>query len=253
MNHRIIALLLLTGCATAPAPQHADKAMIPSGASRLQIIACQADLNRDGAINLSDVGILASQVGLTCFELEPNTPCADLAFDGRVNLSDIPLFSEAFNGSVQPSVALCDNPSLGDTDGLSVWGEQVAKLNSNPEVNDTDGDGIDDLHELDAFIAPCKVAKWVTPSYQATIAWDIPLTDVYGLPITQSDVAGYKVYFGNSPGVYSGSDIVAGTTSTKSGLTRHVTYYFAASTLRVWAGHDPVEGLKTGEVCVVVP
>lgn len=255
MNHRIIALLLLTGCATAPAPQHADKAMIPSGASRLQIIACQADLNHDGALNISDVSIMSSQLGKHCSEIPPDSPCADMARDGIVNLSDVSVFAEAYHGTTQPSVAVCDSPSLGDTDGLSVWGEQVAKINTDPEVNDTDGDGIDDLHELEAFTGSCKVASFDAPNngYKANVAWDIPLDDSGGLPVPPSDITGYKVYFGNSPGVYTDNQIVTATSFTKTGLTRHTTYYFAAAAMRRWTGHPDVEGIKTNDVCSAVP
>ncbi len=248
-----LIVLLLTGCATTQIPQHADKALIPSGTDRAKIIACQADLNRDGALNLSDTTNLASQLGQLCQELPVGTPCADLARDGIVNLSDISVFAEAYHGTQLPSVALCNDPSIGDNDGLSVWDEQTN--NFDPENPDTDGDGIDDLHELEPPLAPCKIASWdgVNHHYKTNILFDPPLTDAEGLPITQADISGYKIYYGNEPGVYLGSTTQVGTAYTKINLSRGLTYYYAIATMRPWTGHPDVEGLKSGYVCSKVP
>jgi hypothetical protein len=62
------------------------------------------------------------------------------------------------------------------------------------------------------------VAASQTLAGTASIAWD---------PVTDSDLAGYRVYYGTSPGVYTQSvDVGNVTTATISGLTDCTTYYF---------------------------
>ena len=52
----------------------------------------------------------------------------------------------------------------------------------------------------------------------ASLAWD---------PVTDADLAGYRVYYGTSPGVYTLSvDVGNVTQTTISGLTDCTTYYF---------------------------
>jgi len=62
----------------------------------------------------------------------------------------------------------------------------------------------------------------------ATLAWDAPTTNADGTPLT--DLAGYMVYYGNSPGNYSQNMNVDNvTTYTVNNLTDGLTYYFAVT------------------------
>ncbi len=65
------------------------------------------------------------------------------------------------------------------------------------------------------------------PTFSVTLSWDPPTTNTDGTPLT--DLAGYRVYYGNSPGSYSYSiDVGNVTTFTLSNLTSG-TYYFAVT------------------------
>ena len=68
----------------------------------------------------------------------------------------------------------------------------------------------------------------VTPGTgTATLSWAAPTTNVDGTPLT--DLAGYKVHFGTSPGVYT-SIVVGDVTSYQiDGLTKGKTYYFTVT------------------------
>jgi hypothetical protein len=60
----------------------------------------------------------------------------------------------------------------------------------------------------------------------AYISWTAPITNTDGSPI--NDLAGYKIYYGITSGVYTISVDIGNTTSTYvTGLTSGVTYYFA--------------------------
>jgi len=61
----------------------------------------------------------------------------------------------------------------------------------------------------------------------ASLAWSAPTTNVDGTPLT--DLAGFKVYYGTTPGVYT-SIIVGNVTSYNvDGLTKGQTYYFTVT------------------------
>jgi hypothetical protein len=61
----------------------------------------------------------------------------------------------------------------------------------------------------------------------ATLTWVVPTTNTDGT--TLSDLAGYKVYYGTSPGVYT-SIVVGNVTSYPLvGLTKGKTYYFTVT------------------------
>jgi hypothetical protein len=61
----------------------------------------------------------------------------------------------------------------------------------------------------------------------ATLAWSAPTTNVDGTQLTT--LAGYKVYYGTTPGVYT--SIVVGNVSSYQvvGLTNGQTYYFTVT------------------------
>jgi len=62
----------------------------------------------------------------------------------------------------------------------------------------------------------------------ATLSWEAPTTNEDGSPLT--DLAGYRIYWGQSPGSYSNDVIVMNpglTTYGVDNLTRTTTYYFA--------------------------
>src|SRR3989304_9447398 len=60
-----------------------------------------------------------------------------------------------------------------------------------------------------------------------TLSWDAPTTNTDGTDLT--DLAGYKIHYGTSPGIYDGViDIAKVTTYTVSDLTS-ATYYFVVT------------------------
>jgi hypothetical protein len=62
----------------------------------------------------------------------------------------------------------------------------------------------------------------------ATLAWNAPTKNADGSQLT--DLAGYKIYYGVAPGVYSKSiDVGNNTTHQISNLTVGVTYYFTVT------------------------
>lgn len=62
----------------------------------------------------------------------------------------------------------------------------------------------------------------------ATLAWNAPTTNADGSTLT--DLAGYKIYFGVTPGVYTKSiDVGSNTTHQVSNLTVGTTYYFTVT------------------------
>jgi hypothetical protein len=85
--------------------------------------------------------------------------------------------------------------------------------------------------EADASLAAFSVAVQAVATGSATLSWMPPTTNTDGSPLT--NLAGYKVYWGTSPGNYSSS-----VTLNNPGLTSYVvgnltpgTYYFVATAL----------------------
>jgi hypothetical protein len=62
----------------------------------------------------------------------------------------------------------------------------------------------------------------------ATLTWATPLYYVNGAPLT-GFLAGYKVYYGTQPGVYTSVDVGNVNTYAITGLTKGQTYYFAVT------------------------
>lgn len=82
-----------------------------------------------------------------------------------------------------------------------------------------------------------------TPTGTADLAWDA---------VTDPRVAGYRVYYGTSPGVYlqspgAGLDAGMSTTYTVTGLTSGVRYYFAVTT------YGATESSYSNEVSKLIP
>ena len=61
----------------------------------------------------------------------------------------------------------------------------------------------------------------------ATLAWSPPTTNVDGTPL--NDLAGFKVYYGTTPGAYTSIVVGAVTTYNLVGLTKGQTYYFTVT------------------------
>lgn len=62
----------------------------------------------------------------------------------------------------------------------------------------------------------------------ATLSWEAPTTNADGTPLT--DLAGYKIYYGQEPIKYNETiDVGNVTTYTVSNLSSDTTYYFAVT------------------------
>jgi hypothetical protein len=61
----------------------------------------------------------------------------------------------------------------------------------------------------------------------ASLAWSAPTTNVDGTPLT--DLAGFKVYYGTTPGVYASIVVGAATSYNVVGLTKGQIYYFTVT------------------------
>jgi len=84
-------------------------------------------------------------------------------------------------------------------------------------------------------------------SGNATLSWDAPTANADGTPLT--DLAGYKIYYGTSPGVYSAIvDAGNSTTYVVKNLTRG-TYYFTVTAYNT-SGN---ESSFSGEVRKTIP
>lgn len=88
------------------------------------------------------------------------------------------------------------------------------------------------------FTIPVTLAVGSTPTASAMVSWNSS---------SESDLAGYKIYYGTSSGTYSSAvNVGKVTTYTVSGLSTGQTYYFAVSALDL-AGN---ESAKSGEASV---
>jgi hypothetical protein len=77
------------------------------------------------------------------------------------------------------------------------------------------------------------VTETSTPLQDIDVSWVAPVEREDGTPITMAEIAGYRVYYGTEPGLYTnqlgvtGSDTMA---ATLSGLASG-TYYITITTL----------------------
>ena len=98
--------------------------------------------------------------------------------------------------------------------------------------------------QLAKFVAVAAIFSFVTGAFaetrSVTLAWDAN---------AEPDIAGYKVYWGTSSGVYNQFDDVSQTTALVSDLTVGVRYYFAVTAYNE-AG---VESGYSEEVSEIVP
>lgn len=65
-------------------------ALLLTGGSALAFVPCDADLNGDGVVNLTDVVMFASD-----YYLGTNPPRSDFNGDGIINLTDIVLLAQS--------------------------------------------------------------------------------------------------------------------------------------------------------------
>jgi hypothetical protein len=66
-----------------------------------------------------------------------------------------------------------------------------------------------------------------TTTGTAILSWVAPTSNVDGTPLT--DLAGFKVYYGTTPGVYTSIDVGNATSHHIVGLTKGQTYYFTVT------------------------
>jgi hypothetical protein len=70
--------------------------------------------------------------------------------------------------------------------------------------------------------------QYVAPAEgSATLTWVAPSTNEDGTPLT--NLAGYKVYYGSTPGIFTSVDVGYANSYQVAGLTKGQTYYFAVT------------------------
>ncbi|NOY64499.1 MAG: fibronectin type III domain-containing protein [Nitrospirae bacterium] len=91
---------------------------------------------------------------------------------------------------------------------------------------------------------------FVNPAFSAevTLSWDPPVENIDGTPLV--DLAGYKIYYGTSSGVYTNVlDVKDTTTYTITGLPEGFTYYFAVTAYDIYGN----ESEFSNEVSKTIP
>src|SRR5438876_6257837 len=91
----------------------------------------------------------------------------------------------------------------------------------------------------------CSLAPALSSAAQVTLAWD---------PNTETDLAGYKLYYGTSSGSYPSSVDVGNLTSyTLSGLLEGRIYYFAATAYNLSLGESGFSNEVNKAIADVTP
>ena len=71
--------------------------------------------------------------------------------------------------------------------------------------------------------------------FSATVFWTAPTTNESGAPLALAEISGYRVYYGTSPGAYSGEVAVSCSTqeceATLTGIPSEGTYYYVITTI----------------------
>lgn len=134
-------------------------------------------------------------------------------------------------------------PGDADGDGLPDSWELQHGLNPNDPSDataDKDGDGSTNLQEYQAGSDPTSSASTPTVGL-VKLAWEAPVARSDGTPIAMSEIAGYRIRYGTSPGSYGSSVTVSdaySTSYTLGSLTRGKTYYFVVTALDVQGGES---------------
>src|SRR5207245_8250418 len=96
-----------------------------------------------------------------------------------------------------------------------------------------------------ALTALCFLAPALSSAAQVTLAWD---------PNTETDLAGYKLYYGPSSGSYQSSVDVGNLTSyTLSGLLEGRIYYFAVTAYNLSLGESGFSNEVNKAIADVTP
>jgi len=85
--------------------------------------------------------------------------------------------------------------------------------------------------------------------YSVTLAWDAPITNVDGSPLT--DLAGYKIYYGTSPGNFTTEKNIGNVTTYTVPDLAYGTYYFAVKAYDTGGNHSEYSSPNYG-LCVNV-
>jgi hypothetical protein len=164
-----------------------------------------------------------------------STTPANSASDVPVNSSIMATFSEPMNNSTLTTATFTLRPSAGGaniTGTVNVSGNTAtltptSNLAEGTQYTATISSSVTDAagNALGANQVWTFSTATTTPAGTAELAWDA---------VSDSRVAGYRVYYGTTPGVYlqspgAGLDAGMDTTYTVSGLTSGIRYYFAVT------------------------
>jgi len=136
--------------------------------------------------------------------------------------------------------------------GLPSW---IRFNSSNGTISGTPGDGDVGIYDgiritvsdgtASASLGPFSITVEAVSLGSVTLSWDAPTTNTDGSALT--DLAGYKLYWGTSPGNYTNSVLID-----NPGITTYVlenlapgTYEFASTALNASGSESQYSGVAT--------
>jgi hypothetical protein len=207
------------------------------------------------------VGTFAN-IGISVSDGQDNAQLAAFQIVVSVPPNRPPTISGAPTTAVTAGTAYSFTPTASDPDGdpltfsianLPTWASfdtATGRLWGTPaaqHVGTTTGIviSVDDGRQATASLAAFSVTVQAVAVGSATLSWTPPTTNTDGSPLT--DLAGYKVYWGTSPGNYPNS-----TTLSNPGLSSYVvsnlapgTYYFVATAFNSSGAESSFSGVAS--------